>query len=891
MQTKTIGRMPTDHGPYVPGQAYGKKFQVELYGCVWESKHDNNNTAPATLNAQAGTITPNTTDWKKVTGSTDQWLIDNGYKNTPASHVTDSNQNNKTQQQINTEVKTEIGTDSTPGSVKGRIKSLENSVGSGGSVDSRIANAVGAESTRAQAAESNLQQLYEALTQSDIEVVNAVPASGVANKIYRVVGETKYSDYMFNRSDLNTPVKMAEYDNAIDDEPTAGSNNLVRSEGVYDEIYGKTYTKKDLPNGGFVQYTTGAYEPAQGYYYTSDFIQVTEGQYIEVTDFASGSVAVISAYSSNTESSYVQSASISGSDGAVSKVKYIVPVGVNYIRFSCSHEGLESFLASIATENASGNLTIKEIKLEGDEKSLSKVSDTIQVGWFYGFIRPTGEIEPGGMSYRYTDYIPVSGGQIFDIPSYGNSSSTTTATFYESRNQSSIITDFNIYPPSDWSAVRKKISVPFGVSYMRICCANDATIELFVRKLGDISVELPKVSTLSYTAFKNENNIELLNVGNLRQGKAILSSSPYNIVDYTANRIILTDYIDVKGLSWINYSGIPCNGEMMLARFSKTKDDNAPATDVRVLSLNQSVGTNSGSLFIGLFSEEYRYMTCTVCRVNPDVAVSLWNVSLEGVINNSYSQELFRYRGIAPKRPCLAIQMDLNSVSINAQTTYDFVNLCKNIGFAPTFFPMDSDAGNPNLKKWIDEGCEVGIHTRPADGIGQTNPEPHPNESQFRNIVNNYIWNFVGNGINPIGWVTSQGLMVQNLVPYLTDYVGYAHTLVNGGTGWGTPTDYVNNQQTDRFKIKRWVLEQMNDGSDNITEADVIADAKTLINNVVNTGGMAILYTHSYNQYDGTTYTLRENVFKEVLAHVYNWMRQGRLVVGTTAEICNYYFG
>ena len=85
IRTKVIGRQPTDHGAYVPGQSYGKKYQVELYYCVWESKHDQNNTAPATLNTSTGVITPNTTDWKKVSGSYDQWLIDNGYKKVSTS--------------------------------------------------------------------------------------------------------------------------------------------------------------------------------------------------------------------------------------------------------------------------------------------------------------------------------------------------------------------------------------------------------------------------------------------------------------------------------------------------------------------------------------------------------------------------------------------------------------------------------------------------------------------------------------------------------------------------------------------------------------------------------------------------------------------------------------
>lgn len=81
MQTKTIGRMPTDHGPYDPQLAYGKKFQCTLFGCAWESLHDNNNTAPAVWDG-GDTITPNLVDWKKVSGSYEAWLMN---KDKPAT--------------------------------------------------------------------------------------------------------------------------------------------------------------------------------------------------------------------------------------------------------------------------------------------------------------------------------------------------------------------------------------------------------------------------------------------------------------------------------------------------------------------------------------------------------------------------------------------------------------------------------------------------------------------------------------------------------------------------------------------------------------------------------------------------------------------------------------
>ena len=79
---------------------------------------------------------------------------------------------------------------------------------------------------------AQLQAAYEALTQSDI-IIGALPASGVANKIYRVPGTNSYSDYMWNGTQF---VLMATYNNAIDPRPKKGSTNLVESGGIFDNM-------------------------------------------------------------------------------------------------------------------------------------------------------------------------------------------------------------------------------------------------------------------------------------------------------------------------------------------------------------------------------------------------------------------------------------------------------------------------------------------------------------------------------------------------------------------------------------------------------------------------------------------------------------------------------
>ena len=115
-----------------------------------------------------------------------------------------------------------------------------------------------------------LQQQYQALTQSDI-IVGSLPLSGVANKIYRVPGTTDYSDYMWYNNDF---VLMATYNNAIDDVPTANSNNLVKSGGVKAELnqLGQQ-VNGTISKVGYYLDSTGA-EVANVNYGISDYIRV-----------------------------------------------------------------------------------------------------------------------------------------------------------------------------------------------------------------------------------------------------------------------------------------------------------------------------------------------------------------------------------------------------------------------------------------------------------------------------------------------------------------------------------------------------------------------------------------------------------------------------------------
>ena len=105
-----------------------------------------------------------------------------------------------------------------------------------GTAEEYIDSEVAKEKARAMTAEENLRILYNNLQQSQPIPVTALPATGETGKIYRLAGTTSYADYMYKEGALTTPIKMAEYDNAIDDKLMFRNENITTGNGIFISI-------------------------------------------------------------------------------------------------------------------------------------------------------------------------------------------------------------------------------------------------------------------------------------------------------------------------------------------------------------------------------------------------------------------------------------------------------------------------------------------------------------------------------------------------------------------------------------------------------------------------------------------------------------------------------
>lgn len=391
---------------------------------------------------------------------------------------------NKTQQQINNEVEESLGRG---GSVDERISAAKAEIIGDAASDyntlGKLEDKVQSEATRAEAAEEQLRTLYNNLQQSQPIPVTSLPATGEAGKIYRLAGTTSYADYMYAEEALTTPIKMAEYNNAIDDEPVTGSENLVKSGGVAKNIIIENASEFDniitdygdivILNNKFINYNDGEIGESNGYACT-DYIKCVSGDILSYNLFALGIVAVIVFY--DKDKNYLKNESIAGANGATIGT-VTVPSNAVYMRLSYNERATYSCSGKVITSEDSLKDRFLDVENDMQETKCKKIVKFNDILTEYSEIEITNDyfidnnnIPSASNGYRYTSYIQCVAGDLVVFKLVAIDVVSMISCYDKNKN---FLKNISVSGNADYD--EQTFTIPTGVEYLRFSYNNEAS--------------------------------------------------------------------------------------------------------------------------------------------------------------------------------------------------------------------------------------------------------------------------------------------------------------------------------------------------------------------------------------------------------------------------------
>lgn len=243
-----------------------------------------------------------------------------------------------------------------------------------------------------------------------------------------------------------------------------GKEETTSGDNIYTEI-------------GYIKWSDGIITSSG--YHSSEFIPVVKGMIIRADNAkCSSAVAILAAYSSNNESSYIQAKSIRGSSD--SGFKYIVPDGVNYVRLCCddsiTFSGITIDIISdtlyVKREDVENILSANQRKvpasalLKSINDDVNGTSTTISGSNAFpntGYIKWTdGTVTSSG--YYASDMLPVRIASVITLSGFSTSGSVAKLAAYDSSG-----TYLQSLSIRGGSSSANTYRVPDGVAFIRVC--------------------------------------------------------------------------------------------------------------------------------------------------------------------------------------------------------------------------------------------------------------------------------------------------------------------------------------------------------------------------------------------------------------------------------------
>lgn len=228
------------------------------------------------------------------------------------------------------------------------------------------------------------------------------------------------------------------------------------------ETYIKGYKEietGELTNAIILAYNAPVVTSSPGYR-LSGYIPVQPNDKIKVLSLCGDSGLVISGYASESQDSYISNCSVAGHTATEPEwFEIIIPTGVNYIRVSCSEQGLTN-----------GTIPVMQYVADSVDERINKASGIQYISFNNPYlINLQAHLQSsGGTNYWCSDFIELEENVTYKIIGIKGSSGCLNISFYSSQDQD----DFagrGIYGVDVDETRDVVFTVPNGGKFVRFC--------------------------------------------------------------------------------------------------------------------------------------------------------------------------------------------------------------------------------------------------------------------------------------------------------------------------------------------------------------------------------------------------------------------------------------
>lgn len=413
--------------------------------------------------------------------------------------------------------------------------------------------------------------------------------------------------------------------------------------GISSEIFFSIWYKKDLSDvfitnreqSDIAFEYLGYINPETGYnvnytdenWKATDYIKVKEGQSIfGILAGKNEEVATVACYDKNR--TYMKDVSLIGNLGATDKSfgKFVIPIGIEYVRICCSTKIEGSFYSD--TKLSVNYYLSDKINLLGNasytKTILNNAFEDLICG--YGYIRPSDGSVSGELydtNFNNTPIVKVKEGYAFELYLIGQKTDVCIIACYD--NNKCYLPEKSISEPS-FNGI---FYIPEGVSYVRFCTsANYRSGQIAIAKLlqinGFSSVEhsngyvraedgiIPDIEDDNWvtTDYINLTEIGAIEVNNLIGKEELVSV----ISAYNEEKVYMKDSSIIEA----NYSGVFHNPLVSYIRISSS-NKSTDIGNVKFVGYNKRYVEVESTKLYSRFNEKIEYINESIDSIKNEI--------------------------------------------------------------------------------------------------------------------------------------------------------------------------------------------------------------------------------------------------------------------------------